>query len=88
MKKKWYVLVGSRSFGKAFPGHLESLRKAGCVVHPNSVGRAYREEELLEVLPSFLHSLDVFLELPCVYGSEHQIPSFLNMSAVSSQTMR
>lgn len=51
MKQQWHVLIGSRSFGKAFPNHLERLRQAGCVVHPNSVGRAYREEELLEVLP-------------------------------------
>jgi D-3-phosphoglycerate dehydrogenase len=51
MKQQWHVLIGSRSFGKAFPEHLDRLRQAGCVVHPNSVGRAYNEKELLEVLP-------------------------------------
>lgn len=44
-------MIGSRSFGKAIPEHLERLREAGCEVIANSLGRAYREEELLEVIP-------------------------------------
>jgi D-3-phosphoglycerate dehydrogenase len=49
--KTWNVLIGSRSFGKIFPGHIERLEHAGCTVHRNSVGRAYKEEELLELIP-------------------------------------
>jgi D-3-phosphoglycerate dehydrogenase len=48
---KWHVFIGSRSFGKAFPEHLVQLEKAGCEIYPNTVGRAYRAEELLELLP-------------------------------------
>lgn len=48
----WRVLIGSRSFGQAFPEHLTALAAAGCEVIPNGVGRAYRERELLDVLPT------------------------------------
>jgi D-3-phosphoglycerate dehydrogenase len=44
------VLIGSRSFGKTFPEHLERLRAAGCEVIPNQLGRAYREAELFDAL--------------------------------------
>ena len=44
------VLIGSRSFGKTFPEHLEELRAAGCEVIPNQLGRAYREAELFDAL--------------------------------------
>lgn len=48
----WRVLIGSRSFGQAFPEHLAQLAAAGCEVVPNGVGgRAYRAAELLAVLP-------------------------------------
>ena len=50
-KPRWRVLIGSRSFGKAFPEHLIQLREAGCEVIENTIGRAYREMELLEELP-------------------------------------
>ena len=51
MTKDWRVLIGSKSFGQAFPDHLRELEKAGCEVIPNGVGgRAYRETELLEAL--------------------------------------
>ncbi len=51
MTKDWRVLIGSKSFGQAFPDHLMELEKAGCEVIPNGVGgRAYRETELLEAL--------------------------------------
>lgn len=50
-KPRWRVLIGSRSFGQAFPEHLSQLEAAGCEVVPNGVGRAYRAAELLEVLP-------------------------------------
>lgn len=46
----WRVLVGSRSFGREFPEHLELLRQAGCEVLPNALGRAYRATELIEAL--------------------------------------
>jgi len=46
----WKVLIGSRSFGKAAPEHLDRLRGAGCEVIPNTVGRAYRADELQEAL--------------------------------------
>lgn len=49
---RWRVLIGSRSFGQAFPEHLTALAAAGCQVIPNGVGRAYREQELMELLPS------------------------------------
>ena len=45
------VLVGSRSFGQTFPEHLDALRDAGLEVVPNDAGRAYRADELLELLP-------------------------------------
>jgi len=48
---KWRVLIGSRSFGKRFPEHITRLEQAGCQVIPNSKGRAYRANELLETLP-------------------------------------
>jgi D-3-phosphoglycerate dehydrogenase len=44
------VLIGSRSFGRTFPEHLERLRAAGCEVIPNQLGRAYREAELFDAL--------------------------------------
>jgi len=47
----WRVLIGSRSFGQSIPEHLLALEQAGCEVIPNGVGRAYRAEELLQVLP-------------------------------------
>lgn len=47
----WNVLIGSRSFGQAYPQHIEQLEAAGCEVVPNSRGRAYREDELLQALP-------------------------------------
>ncbi|MEM4246554.1 MAG: phosphoglycerate dehydrogenase [Candidatus Bathyarchaeia archaeon] len=47
---RWRVLIGSRSFGRAFPEHIEMLRRAGCDVTPNKSGRAYREKELIEAL--------------------------------------
>jgi phosphoglycerate dehydrogenase-like enzyme len=50
MGETWRVLIGSKSFGKAFPEHLELLRQAGCEVVPNGVGRAYRAAELQEAL--------------------------------------
>lgn len=46
----WRVLIGSKSFGKAFPEHLDLLREAGCQVVPNAVGRPYRAAELGEAL--------------------------------------
>lgn len=50
-KPRWRVLIGSRSFGQAFPEHLTQLEAGGCEVVPNGVGRAYHAAELLEVLP-------------------------------------
>jgi len=50
-ERRWRVLIGSRSFGQADPSHIRQLEEAGCEVVPNSLGRAYREEELLELLP-------------------------------------
>jgi phosphoglycerate dehydrogenase-like enzyme len=50
MSETWRVLIGSKSFGKAFPGHFERLREAGCEVVPNGAGRAYRAAELPEAL--------------------------------------
>jgi D-3-phosphoglycerate dehydrogenase len=47
---RWRVLIGSRSFGQAFPEHFDELEQAGCVVVPNPVGRALREPELLQAL--------------------------------------
>ena len=48
---RWRVLIGSRSFGQRFPGHIAWLEEAGCEVLPNSMGRAYRAAELMELLP-------------------------------------
>lgn len=48
---RWRVLIGSRSFGRAIPEHIGQLEATGCEVIRNQVGRAYREAELLEVLP-------------------------------------
>lgn len=47
---RWRVLIGSRSFGKAAPEHIERLTEAGCEVIPNTRGRAYSAAELLEAL--------------------------------------
>ncbi len=47
---RWRVLIGSRSFGKAAPEHIEQLEEAGCEVIPNTRGRAYRADELMEAL--------------------------------------
>ena len=48
---RWNVIIGSLSFGKIFPKHIDRLEKAGCIVHQNCIGRAYKEEELINVLP-------------------------------------
>jgi D-3-phosphoglycerate dehydrogenase len=48
---RWRVLIGSRSIGQVFPEHLTAMETAGCEVVPNSVGRANRASELLEILP-------------------------------------
>lgn len=48
---KWRVLIGSRSFGKAIPDHITCLEEAGCEVIRNTVGRAYRAAELIDILP-------------------------------------
>jgi len=48
---EWRVLIGSRSFGRAFPEHIEALTAAGCDVAPNDVGRSLTAPELLERLP-------------------------------------
>jgi phosphoglycerate dehydrogenase-like enzyme len=48
--RRWRVLIGSRSFGQAFPEHLQELEKLGCEVVPNPVGRALREDELLDAI--------------------------------------
>ena len=50
-KPRWRVLIGSRSFGQAIPEHISQLEEAGCEVTRNSIGRAYRAAELIEVLP-------------------------------------
>ena len=50
MSETWRVLIGSKSFGKAFPEHIDRLRQAGCEVVPNGVGRAYRAAELVDAL--------------------------------------
>ncbi|HET6438182.1 MAG TPA: phosphoglycerate dehydrogenase [Anaeromyxobacter sp.] len=47
---KWKLLVGSKSFGKAFPEHLRQLEAAGCEIVPNQVGRPYLAAELKEAL--------------------------------------
>lgn len=43
---RWKVLIGSRTFGKASAEHIARLEAAGCDVIPNTVGRAYRADEL------------------------------------------
>jgi len=43
---RWRVLIGSKSFGKAYPEHLDRLRAAGCEILPNQVGRPYTAAEL------------------------------------------
>jgi D-3-phosphoglycerate dehydrogenase len=50
-KIAWRVLIGSRSFGQAIPEHITRLEEAGCQVIRNSVGRAYRAAELMDILP-------------------------------------
>ncbi len=47
---KWTVQIGSRSFGKVYPEHIQQLEEAGCIVIPNGVGRAYRADELMDSL--------------------------------------
>lgn len=47
---RWRVLIGSKSFGKAFPEHLRQLEQAGCEMVPNQVGRPYLAAELKEAL--------------------------------------
>ena len=47
---RWKLLVGSKSFGKAFPEHLRQLEEAGCEIVPNRVGRPYLSAELKEAL--------------------------------------
>ncbi len=46
----WRVLIGSKSFGRAFPEHLERLREGGCEIVSNQVSRPYRAAELLSAL--------------------------------------
>ncbi len=46
----WRILIGSRSFGQIFPEHIQQLADAGCIVLPNTVGRAYRAAELMDAL--------------------------------------
>ncbi len=46
----WRVLIGSRSFGRATQEPLRRLQAAGCEVIPNTLGRAYRAEELRTAL--------------------------------------
>ena len=48
--QKWRVQIGSRSFGKVYPEQIQQLEKAGCIVVPNGVGRAYNAGELMEAL--------------------------------------
>jgi phosphoglycerate dehydrogenase-like enzyme len=46
-EQRWRALIGSKSFGQAFPDHLKQLEAAGFEVIPNGVGgRAYRADEL------------------------------------------
>jgi D-3-phosphoglycerate dehydrogenase len=46
----WNILIGSRSFGQTFPEHIRRLEDASCTVLPNTVGRAYRAQELMTAL--------------------------------------
>jgi D-3-phosphoglycerate dehydrogenase len=48
--EKWKLLIGSKSFGKAFPEHLRQLEEAGCEIVPNQVGRPYQAAELKQAL--------------------------------------
>lgn len=55
---RWRALVGSKSFGQAFPEHLTQLQALGFEVIPNGVGgRAYRADEL----PSALAGVQVII---------------------------
>ena len=47
---RFRLLVGSKSFGKAFPEHLRQLEEAGGEIVPNRVGRPYKATELKEAL--------------------------------------
>ncbi len=47
---RWKLLIGSKSFGKAFPEHLRQLEAAGCEIVPNQLGRPYQAAELKEAL--------------------------------------
>ena len=48
---RWRALVGSKSFGQAFPEHLTQLEALGFEVIPNGFGgRAYRADELVTAL--------------------------------------
>src|SRR5215468_3024703 len=53
----WRVLIGSKSFGKAYPEHLKRLEEAGCEIIPNQIGRAYRASEL----PTALAGMDAII---------------------------
>lgn len=46
----WRVLIGSKSFGKAYPEHLKRLEEVGCEIIPNQIGRAYHAAELQTAL--------------------------------------
>ncbi|MBL8153387.1 MAG: hydroxyacid dehydrogenase [Anaerolineae bacterium] len=49
--ERWRVLVGSKSFGQAFPEHLTTLEGEGFEIIPNGVGgRAYHADELMTAL--------------------------------------
>jgi len=48
---KYRVLIGSRSFGKACPEAVDLLVRSGCQVVPNTLRRAYTEEELVAAIP-------------------------------------
>lgn len=50
--KKFRVLIGSRSWGRATHEPLANLQAAGCEVIPNTLGRSYREDELRALLPN------------------------------------
>ncbi|MEM2123536.1 MAG: phosphoglycerate dehydrogenase [Candidatus Bathyarchaeia archaeon] len=50
-KPKWRVLIGSRSFGRFFPEHIMKLEEMGCEVKRNTIGRAYKEIELIDMVP-------------------------------------
>jgi len=48
--ERWRVLIGSKSFGRSIPEHIQRLEEGGCEVVPNALGRAYRAAELMEAL--------------------------------------